>query len=480
VSDGERTVADRPLAPPSHILRPVADARPIAPSPAADPVRAGRFPFVPGAGAPPIPIARTEGCWLVLADGRRLLDAAGGALVTNVGHGRAEVVEAVARTLARTDYVVPPFATDERVRLVERLVDRWLPAGLTRVALTSGGSESVDAALRLARQHHVAAGRPGRWKVIGRELSYHGTTLGTLAAGGHARRRAGLAPLLLDWPKAPACDCLRCPLGLSLPGCGIACADAVERAIEREGPETVAAVIAEPIVGSTAGALVPPDDYWPRLAAICRRHGVLLIADEVMTGFGRTGRRFAVQHWNVTPDILVGGKGLAGGYAPMGGVFAREEVIAPLAARGEEFMFYTFGAHPAACAAAEAVLELLERERLVERAATVGAALLARLREGLGGHPHVAEVRGRGLMIGIELVRDRTTLEPFAASAGFTGKVVGCGLRRGVFVYPASPGPGRDAILLGPPFTIADAELDLLVETLPAAIDDAARLAAAS
>lgn len=451
----------------------------VLPAPAADPARAQRFAFVPGAGVPPIPIARTEGSWLVLADGRRVLDAAGGALVANVGHGRTEVVEAIARTLARTDYVVPPFATDERVALVERLVDRWLPAGTTRVLLTSGGSEAVDAALRLARQHHVAAGRPGRWKLIGRELSYHGTTLGTLAAGGHPKRRQGLEPLLGAWPKAPACDCLRCPLGLVRPDCGVACVDALEGVLEREGPETVAAVVAEPIVGSTAGALVPPDEYWPRLAALCRRHGVLLIADEVMTGFGRTGRPFAVQHWDVAPDILVGGKGLAGGYAPMGGVFAREEVVAPLAARGEDFMFYTFGAHPAACAAALAVLDLLERERLVERAARVGAALLERLRAVLGSHPHVAEVRGLGLMIGVELVRERTTREAFPAALGFTSKVVGAALGRGVFVYPASAGAGRDAILLGPPFTIRDDELGLLADTLPRAIDDAARAVSA-
>jgi adenosylmethionine-8-amino-7-oxononanoate aminotransferase len=247
--------------------------------------------------------------------------------------------------------------------------------------------------------------------------------------------------------------------------------------IKEEG--NVAAIIVEPIVG-TNGRMIPPPEYYPIIRQICDEHGILLVCDEVMSGWFRTGKTFAIQHWDVMPDILVGGKGLAGGYAPMGGVFAREEVIAPLAARGEEFMFYTFGAHPAACAAAEAVLELLERERLVERAATVGAALLARLRAALAGHPHVAEVRGRGLMIGIELVRDRASLEPFAPAAGFTGKVVAAGLRRGVFVYPASPGPGRDAILLGPPFTIADAELDLLVETIPAAIDDAARLAAAA
>jgi adenosylmethionine-8-amino-7-oxononanoate aminotransferase len=439
-----------------------------------DPARLRRFSFVPGVGVP-LPIARTEGAWLVLPDGRRILDAAGGAVVANVGHGRREVVEAMARALARTDYVVPPFATEERLRLVERLVDRWLPPGITRVALTSGGSESMDAALRLARQHHVAAGRPGRWKMIGRDLSYHGTTLATLAVGGHAKRRAGMEPLLVDWPKAPACYCLRCPLGLARPECGVACVDAVEALIEREGPETVAAVVAEPVVGSTAGALVPPDEYWPRLSEICRRHGVLLVADEVMTGFGRTGRRFAVDHWGVVPDILVGGKGLAGGYAPMGAVFAREEVVAPLAARREDFMYYTFGAHPAGCAAADAVLEILERERLVERAAEVGKRLRDRLEAALAGHPHVAEVRGKGLLLGVELVRERATLEPFPSEVGFAMKVVVAGIRHGAFFYPAGSGAARDAILIGPPFTLGDDEIEHIATALPRAIDDAAR-----
>ncbi len=367
---------------------------------------------------------------------------------------------------------MPPFATEERVRLVERLLDRWLPPGLTRVAFTSGGSESVDAALRLARQHQVAVGRPDRWKVIGRDLSYHGTTLGTLAVGGHDKRRRHMDPLLSDHPKAPACYCLRCPLGRSLPDCGVACVDAIEQTIEREGADSVAAVIAEPLVGSTAGALVPPDGYWPRLAEICRRHDVLLIADEVMTGFGRTGQRFAVDHWGVVPDILVGGKGLAGGYAPMGGLFAREEVVAPLAERGEDFMFFTYGAHPAACAAAEAVLEILEREALVERAAKLGDELRERL-AALESHPNVAEVRGRGLLLGIELVRDRATLEPFPPEARLTARVVGAGIGAGVFFYPGGSGAARDVICLGPPFTIGSEEIEQIATALPQAIDRA-------
>ena len=441
-----------------------------------DPARIRDYAFVPGGTT--LPVARAEGAWLYLPDGRRVLDAAGGAIVANIGHGRAEVARAVARALEQASYLVPPFATGARLALVERLKRAWLPAGLTRVLFTSGGSESMDAALRLARQHHAAAGRHERWKMIGRDLSYHGATLATLAVGGHGKRRAGLEPLLLDWPKAPAHHCLRCPLGLARPGCDVACVDAIEALILREGPETVAAVVAEPVVGSTGGALVPPDEYWPRLAEICRRHGVLLIADEVMAGFGRTGRAFAVDHWGVVPDILVGGKGLAGGYAPMGGVYTSEEVVAPLAARGEEFMFYTYGAHPASCAAADAVLAIVEREGLVARAAEQGKRLKDRLEAALGAHPNVAEVRGRGLLLGVELVRDRATLEPFPIEAKLAGRVVAAGLGRGVFFYPGGAGAARDVVCLGPPFTIGDAEIDLIADVLPAAIDDAVRAVA--
>jgi adenosylmethionine-8-amino-7-oxononanoate aminotransferase len=315
--------------------------------------------------------------------------------------------------------------------------------------------------------------------VLGRELSYHGTTLATLAVGGHERRRAPFAPWLPPLAKAPACFCTRCPLGLRHPDCRVACADELEAAIEREGPETVAAFIAEPIVGSTLGAVVPPDDYWPRVAEICRRHGVLLIADEVMTGFGRTGRRFAVEHWDVTPDILVSGKGLTGGYAPMGGVFAREEVVAPIARRGDELMFYTYSAHPAACAAADCVLDILEREDLVARAAALGERLRKRL-AALESHPHVAEVRGRGLLQAVELVRDRASLEPFPEPARLVTKVVAAGLSHGVFFYPGGCGGARDVIVLGPPFVIGEAEIDLLAEVLEASIDSAVARASAS
>ena len=437
-----------------------------------DPERTRRYPFISRGRAPALAIARTEGTHLITSDGRRILDAAGGAIVSNIGHGREEVAQAGARALAEVTYVVPPFATESRVSLVERLQDRWLPGGMRRVLLTSGGSESVDTALRLARQHHVSAGRPERWKVIGRELSYHGTTLATLAVGGHTKRRRGFEPMLLDFPKIPTCYPLRCEWCGDDGECRLSCADRLEEVIEREGPESVAAFIAEPVGGSTIGAITPPDGYWQRVAEICRAHGVLIIADEVMTGFGRTGRRFAIEHWDVVPDILVAGKGLGGGYAPIGAVFATEEVVAPIAERRDEVMFYTYGAHPASCAVAAKVLEIMERESLVERAAEMGALLRERLRL-LESHPQVAEIRGLGLLQALELVENRDSLEPFPAEARLTAKVVGNGLSNGVFFYPGGAGPARDVICLGPPFIIVPEEIDLLVNVLEKSIAEA-------
>jgi adenosylmethionine-8-amino-7-oxononanoate aminotransferase len=437
-----------------------------------DAERARQYPFLPGLGAG-LPVARTEGSFLVLPDGRRILDAAGGAVVASIGHGREEVAEVAARALAATTFVVPPFATEERVRLVERLRASWLPAGITRCVFASGGSEAIDLAVRIARQHFVSKGEPARWKVIGRELSYHGTTLSGLDVGGHPKRRKGMEPWLHELPKAPACYPLRCARCRGAGGCTLACADALEDAIRRAGPESVAAFIFEPVGGSTAGALTSAPGYLARVGEICRRHGILTIADEVMSGFGRTGARFAVDHDGFVPDLLVGGKGLAAGYAPIVGVFAREEVAAPIAARGDEVMFYTYAAHPAACAVADKVLEIVERERLVARCARMGEALRERLAAALGAHPHVAEMRGKGLLQAVELVRDRGTLAPFAPEDRITATVVAAGLANGVFFYPAGAGAAQDAIVLGPPFTVSEAELDQLVTALVKSIDGA-------
>ena len=423
------------------------------------------YPFVP-AGTP-ISVTRGEGAYLVMADGSRLLDAAGGAIVTNIGHGRSEVARAVAEATEFEGYVVPPWHTPSRLRLIERLIADWLPPHLTRVHLACGGSEGVESAMKIAIQHFAATGRPEKYKIVGRSISYHGTTLGTTALGGHAARKRGLEHVLQSYPSTPTPYTLRCPAndpaGYYL--------DAFEATVEAEGPDTIAAFVGEPIVGASGGALVPPEAYWPGIREICDRHDILLIADEVMTGFGRTGRTFGYQHWPFAPDILVAGKGMAGGYAPLTGIFATEAVAAPIAETDIAVMFHTFAAHPAACAAGDKVLEIMARENLVERAATTGEKLMAALSDALGDHPNVAEIRGRGLLQGVELVADRDTLERFPLEDNVTMKLVGECLRRGVFIYGGGTGVVRDVMVIGPPFIIDDNDIDRIVSALSGAID---------
>ena len=412
-------------------------------------------------------VVGTQGVELILADGRRILDAAGGAIAVNVGHGRREVADAMRDAALRCSYVVPPWLTPERERLLERLATEWLPDELTRMHLTCSGSEGVEAALKIVAQYHAACGRPEKRKVIARTPSYHGVTLAALGIGGHEARKAGIRHILTDAPRVPAPYPLRSPTRD---------AAALERMIDREGAETVAAVLAEPIVGASGGALVPPADYWLEVRALCDRHDILLVTDEVMTGFGRTGKRFAVEHFpGVVPDVMVAGKGLAGGYAAITGVFATEAVGSAIQAAGMDVMFHTFAAQPAACAAADEVLRILAEEDLVSRAAAVGRWLKAALVDAFAEHPHVAEVRGEGLLLGVELVADRDTLDRFPVADRVGAKVLGEAFERGVSFYPGGNGAVRDVVVVGPPFTIGDADVERIIGTLAAAVDAATR-----
>jgi len=419
-----------------------------------EPVDPSRYHFVPGGSGPTI--VGGEGSYLLTDDGRRILDGAGGAIVANIGHGRSEVADAVHDSMRTNAYVVPLWPTPNRLKLIDTLCSRWLPDGFDHVFFTSGGSESADSSIRLARAYHLAKGRPDRWKIIGRHPSYHGITVGAIAAASHTGRRAGYEPLLLDFPKVPWDD-----------------AEAVLKVIEQEDPATIAGFLFEPITGAAGGCLSASDEYWRTVNEICKAHDILLIADEVMTGFGRTGRTWGHQHFPVEPDVIYGGKGLGGGYVPMGMVATTGRVARALADSGSPFMFFTFTGGDAMCAGAVKVLEILEAEDLVARSATMGEVLRRRLTEELGDHPNVLDIRGRGLFFGIELVADRETGEPFAADVKFAARVVAECLARDVWVYPAGSGPVRDAVMLGCPFTISDAEIDQLVTTLKAGIEAA-------
>ncbi|HEY5071793.1 MAG TPA: aminotransferase class III-fold pyridoxal phosphate-dependent enzyme [Caulobacteraceae bacterium] len=425
------------------------------------------WPFLPGRSPR---IVGGEGAWLIADDGRRILDAAGGAIVVNVGHGRAEVAQAIARAGAGAAFVVPTWRTPERESLVERLRADWLPDGMHHVHFTCGGSEAMESALKIALQHFAARGETRRTQIMARDLSYHGTTISMAAFSGHLGRKRGLEGFLPRFACAPTPWGLRCPLGPHHPDAGRHYIEATRRAIDEAGPETVAALAIEAITGSSGGAIVPPSDYLSGIRALCDEYGILLIVDEVMTGFGRTGARFACDHWRLKPDILVGGKGLAGGYAAISGVFATAKVAEPIREAGYDVMFHTFAALPSACAAAEAVLGIIQREKLIERAEILGARLSARLQDLLGQHPHVAEVRGMGLLQAIEIVRDRDSLEPFDAAARVTNKIVAQGLENGVFFYPGGTGAVRDIICLGPPFICSEAEIDLMAEVLASSV----------
>jgi adenosylmethionine-8-amino-7-oxononanoate aminotransferase len=400
-----------------------------------------RYSFVPGTGPWPT-IVGGSGCWLFTAEGGRILDAAGGAIVGNVGWGRHEVADAVRAGMVDAAYSVPLWPTPQRLALLDEMVEHWLPASFDRVFLTSGGSESTDSALRLARAYQVAKGRPERWKVIGRHPSYHGMTLGTIAVASHSGRQKGYEPLLLPFPKVAWDD----P------------AD-VLAVIEREGPDTIAGFIAEPITGAAGACLTASDDYWRTVTEVCRRHDILLISDEVMCGYGRTGVNFGHQHFPFQPDVIVGGKGLGGGYVPMGAVATTGEIATVLQHAG--FMFFTFSSNDAACAAATSVLQILRREQLVARCAEMGEVLGRRLHDVFDGHAQVVEVRGRGLFYGLEL---RCSKDRVVAEA----------MERGVWVYPAGSGPVAEAIMIAPPFVVTESEIDQIVATVQASIEAAA------
>src|SRR5579859_1049167 len=384
----------------------------------------------------PLVIERAEGAWLYARDGRKILDAGAGAVVVNVGQGRAEIARLAGDEVARLNYVLPVWSTPERDRLTHRLA-RWTPPGINRFFFTSGGSEAVEAAIKFALMYQKVKGRPSRKKIISRWFSYHGNTLGALSVGGNLGRRADYEHVLFDWPHIGPQYCYRCPWEKTYPGCGIDCATALEDEIRRHGADSIAAFIAEPMMGATGGVVPPVKEYWPMIADICRRNDILLIVDEVMTGFGRTGKRFAVEHWNLKPDVLIAAKGLTGGYIPMGMIAVDDRLIAECEQLGADFMFYTYSAHPLACAIADKVLEIMEREHLVERAAEVGARLGAQLKEELSGHPLVGDIRGAGLFWGIELVLDKATHTPYAPDLKLTNRVLGATLKRDLFIYPA-------------------------------------------
>jgi adenosylmethionine-8-amino-7-oxononanoate aminotransferase len=429
---------------------------------------------------PPVAV-EAHGTTIRDADGREYLDAAGGAIVVNVGHGRASIARVLAEQASRISFAHGSAFTTEPVEAYAAEVAAILPLDGPAIYPVSGGSEAIETALKLARAYHLARGEPDRDVVVARHGSYHGNTLGALDLSGRPPlRRPYEAWLNRPWLRhvsaayeygagRPNADAL---------GDAQALADELEATIREAGPGRVAAFVAEPISGATLAGAVPPDGYWPLIGDVCRRHGVLLVADEVMTGFGRTGRWFGVDHWDVRPDILVAAKGATSGYWPFGFAAASGEVHDTILGAGPFVHGFTYSHAPVGAAVAREVLRILDDERLVDASASKGDRLRALLDGRLGEQPNVGDIRGRGLLVGVELVADRATRAPFPRSERLTEAVVRAARRRGVLVYSGTGnanGVDGDQILLGPPFVMTDEELIRIVEALGDAIDEATR-----
>jgi adenosylmethionine-8-amino-7-oxononanoate aminotransferase len=406
-------------------------------------------------------IVRGEGCWLIDEKGRRYLDACGGAYVANLGHGVSEVADAVAEQVRKVAYVNGTAFTNEPAEELAAELRTLNPKGLDFAYFLSSGSEAVEAALKLARQFWVESGKPGKHKIIARSPGYHGNTLLALSASarGHYKKMFGewLVPVTMipaPYPYRAAADSPAMT------------ARALEDAIEKEGADSVAAFIAEPVGGSSTGGSVPPADYYKNVREICDRHGVLFIADEVLCGSGRTGKWAAIEHFDATPDIMTLGKGLSGGYVPLSAVVASEKVIAPIA-KGSKALKHaqTFSHSPAICAAGLAAVRHIKKNNLVGRCADMGVVLHRKL-AALKDLPFVGDVRGIGLLAGIEFVADVKTKAPFERSRKFAETFVQCALDAGLVLWPNvghADGENGDLVMIAPPFTITEAEIDEIV-----------------
>ncbi|MBA3489654.1 MAG: aspartate aminotransferase family protein [Longispora sp.] len=421
-------------------------------------------------------VSHARGAQIWDVDGRRYVDAAGGAIVVGVGHGVSEVVEAAAAQARDVSYVHGSMFTSEVLETYVAELMAVLPVDDARVYPVSGGSEAIETALKMARAFHLARGED-RHVVIGRWGSYHGNTRGALDVSGRAGLRAPYLPWLGAGLHTSTPYEYRCEFVDTHPvGCGVRHAEALERVILEAGPERVAAFVAEPIAGAALGACVPSDDYWPAVVEVCRRYGVLVIADEVMTGFGRTGRWFGCDHWDVRPDILAAGKGTASGYWPLGLAVCSGRIFEAIGAGGFTHGF-TYSHHAVGAATGRAVLRVLRDRGLVDASRVQGERLLSGLTRRLAGNAHVGDVRGLGLLVGVELVADAGTGEPFARSARVTERVVAAARQEGLLVYSSTgnvDGSVGDVILLGPPLSISETEVDEIVELCAGAVEKAA------
>ena len=401
-------------------------------------------------------------------DGKRYLDGSSGAMVSNIGHSNANVLEAMRRQMEKSTFGYRlHFETTPSERLAEKTA-ALAPEGFDRVFFVSGGSEAVESSLKMARQYVVAIGQPERWKVISRNPSYHGATLGALAVTGYAPLTDPFAPMMQAMPKIPAPRAYLDGLSLDDPATGLHYANFLEEKILTEGPETILAFIVEPVGGASTGALVPPAGYLKRIREICDKYNVLLIHDEVMTGGGRTGRFFGAEHWDVVPDIITMSKGFGGGYMPLGAMTAKDHLIEAVLNNGGFAHGFTYAGNPLACAAGLAVVEKIEDQGMLENATRIGALLKSRLQDLMAKYEMIGDVRGKGLLLAFELVSDRETMQPLPKELNAYLRLVDIAYDNGLIIYSRRTRGGLegDHFLVCPPLIATDEHVDEIFQVL--------------
>ncbi len=419
---------------------------------------------------------RAEGVYMWDKSGKRYLDGSSGAMVSNIGHSNPNVLEAMRRQMEKSTFGYRlHFETEASEALADKLAE-LSPPGLDRAFFVSGGSEAVESTLKLARQYAIAIGEAQRWKVISRQPSYHGCTLGALAVTGYTPLTAPFEPMMRSMPKIPAPRAYLDGLDAEDPATGLYYADMLEAQIQAEGPDSVLAFIVEPVGGASTGALVPPAGYMARIREICDRHGVLLIHDEVMSGGGRTGRFFASEHWDGPPDLVALSKGFGAGYMPLGAMLADERIVETVLDAGGFAHGFTYAGNPLASAAGLAVINEIESQGLLENAAAMGDLLKRELTGLMRSYPFIGDVRGKGLLLAFELVADRDSMEPLAAELKAFEKLVNLAYERGLIIYSrrTRDGVAGDHFMVSPPMIVSAGQITEIIEKLAASLDDLA------
>ncbi|WP_223593235.1 aspartate aminotransferase family protein [Neobacillus bataviensis] len=411
-----------------------------------------------------------KGVYLFDKEGKKYLDASSGAVTANIGHGVREIIDAMNEQANKVSFVYRSQFTSEAAEKLAEKIAELTPEGLNWSFFVNSGSEATETAMKMAIQYWQEKGIQTKTKILSRWVSYHGITLGALSMSGHTGRRARFVPLLEEFPVIHPPYCYRCPYNLEAPSCNYLCARELDTAISRIGADKIAAFIAEPVIGAAGGAIAPPKDYFKQIKEICEAHDILFIADEVMTGFGRTGTMLACEQWGVTPDIVALGKGMGAGYAPIAAAVASEKVMEPILAGSKSVMSgHTLSANPQTCAVSFAVLEYLEKNEILKEVDCKSTYLKNQLEKLKGQFSFIGDIRGKGLLMGIEFVEEESAKTPFPRSAQVTQKIVALAKEKGLLIYPAGAGidgVNGDAIIVSPPLTISKREIEELAALL--------------